>query len=154
MIQTIEIKNPKQKQEIANKILRQLPEWFSIESAIKDYVSKVRKQLFFAVKDNNQVIGFISVKENNSFVAEIEVMGVIKDYQLKGVGQSLILAAEKILKKRKIKFLLVKTLSENKRDKYYEKTRKFYLKNGFIPIFESNKIWDKQNPCVIMIKNL
>lgn len=149
----IKISDNCQKQKIANEILYQLPEWFSIERAIKDYVSKVRKQLFFAVEDNNKIVGFISVKENNKFVAEIEVMGVLKEYQSKGIGKSLIFAAEKTLKKRKIKFLLVKTLAESKKDKYYEKTRKFYLKTGFIPIFESDKIWDK-NPCVIMIKNL
>jgi len=154
MVKIIQISKGKQKQEITRDILHQLPEWFSIESAIRDYISKVKSQLFFAAKDKSQVIGFISLNENNQFTAEIEVMGILKDYQSKGIGGSLLLTAEKALKKKKIKYLLVKTLAEKKKDKYYDKTRKFYLKTGFIQILESEKIWGKKNPCVVMIKNL
>lgn len=149
-----EIKNQKLKSKITKEILTALPEWFSIEKAISSYCYMVKSQLFFVAKEKTMIVGFISIKENNKYTAEIEVMGVLKEYQSKGIGRNLLEIAVKHLKRRKIKYLIVKTLAKSKKDKFYDKTRRFYIKQGFDPIIESDKIWNKNNPCVIMIKRI
>ena len=152
MIKIIEIKRLKQKQTIANNILRNLPKWFSIEKAIIDYVVSVKNQEFFATFDKNKPIGFISIKLNDKSTAEICVMGILEEYQSMGIGKKLLTISEAHLKKKKIKFILVKTLSSLKKDKFYEKTRKFYIHNGFNPLEETTKVWGKENPCLILAK--
>ncbi|MBC7456865.1 MAG: hypothetical protein H7235_01205, partial [Bdellovibrionaceae bacterium] len=48
----------------------------------------------------------------------------------------------------------VKTLSEARAHENYEKTRKFYLKSGFVPIEEFKTLWGEHNPCLMLIKDL
>lgn len=152
LIKIIQIKQPRLKKEITNDILRSLHKWFSIEKAIVDYSNSVKDQIFFAVYDKEKPCGFISTKLNNQFTAEITVMGVLEEYQSNGLGKKLLKATELYLKKQKIKFLMVKTLSSKKKDKFYEKTRKFYLASGFYPLIETDKVWGKENPCLILVK--
>ena len=152
MIKIIQITQQKLKKKITNDILRSLPKWFSIEKAIVDYSNSVKDQIFFVVYDKEKPIGFISTKLNNQFTAEINVMGILEEYQSKGLGKKLLKAIELYLKKQKIKFLMVKTLSSKKKDKFYEKTRQFYLAAGFYPLIETEKEWGKENPCLILVK--
>jgi GNAT superfamily N-acetyltransferase len=79
-------------------------------------------------------------------------MGVTEDYQSKGIGKKLLKTAEINLKKKGIIFILVKTLSNKKRNKFYANTRKFYTHNNFYPIHETTKIWGQENPCLILAK--
>ena len=125
MIKIIEIKQSKIKQNIANNILRSLPKWFSFEKAIIDYIEAVKSQLFFAAYNKEEPIGFISIQLNNKLEAEIYVMGILEDYQSKCIGKRLLKTSEINLKKKKIKFILVKTLSSLKKDRFYEKQENF-----------------------------
>jgi len=152
LIKIIEIKQAKIKQDIANNILRSLPKWFSFEKAIIDYIEAVKSQLFFTAYNKNKPVGFISIQLINKLDAEIHVMGILEDYQSKGIGKQLLKTSEINLKKKKIKFIFVKTLSSKKRNKFYANTRKFYIHNGFYPLEETTKVWGKENPCLILAK--
>lgn len=68
------VKKYENKKNITEKILKELPEWFEIESSIKDYSYQVKKHTFFKASDKNKVIGFISSKTINKKKAEIIVM--------------------------------------------------------------------------------
>jgi len=39
-------------------------------------------------------------------------------------------------------------------NKHYEVARKFYKSVGFKDFYTNDKIWDQENPCLIMVKNI
>jgi RimJ/RimL family protein N-acetyltransferase len=139
---------------ICDRILRLLPDWFGIENAIKNYVKEVEKLQMFVAKKDDHIVGFITIKKHNPFSAEIHVMGVIPQYHGQGLGKSLILVAEQKLKIDATKFLQVKTLGPSRKNKEYDLTRKFYESVGFYPLEELEELWDKNNPCLIMVKKI
>lgn len=151
-LKTILDKN--EKTNITNHILRKLPEWFGIEESIIEYINGVKDTDFYVAYDSNIPIGFISIKANNKFTAEVYVLGVLKEYHNQGIGKKLLQKAEEILKDNKYKFIMVKTLGESHPDVHYKNTRKFYSKVGFYPLEEIKEIWGKENPCLIMVKDI
>ncbi len=135
-------------------ILRSLPEWFGIEDAIINYRNEINKMLTFGCYDNNNLNGFITINFHNEYTAEIHVMGILREFHSKGIGTELIRYCESILKNKKIEYLQVKTLAETNPDPNYALTRKFYLKNNFRPVEIFPELWDKNNPCLLLIKKL
>jgi GNAT superfamily N-acetyltransferase len=146
--------NNEEKTSITNYILRQLPEWFGIEEAIVNYINGVLNTQFYALYRSDQPVGFISIKSNNKYTSEIYVMGILKQYHKIGIGKKLLETAQECLINDNVKFLMVKTLAESHPDRHYKKTREFYYKTGFYPLEEIKEIWGKENPCLIMVKNL
>lgn len=60
------------KSEIAEGILRSLPDWFGIESGIVEYCHHINElPLFAAVAQTHAVIGFLSLKVHNEFTGLI-----------------------------------------------------------------------------------
>lgn len=150
-----EVQDSIQKSKICNEILRALPNWFGIESAIVDYVKSVAEMKFWSIDDeNNNSIGFIAICKHNPDAAEIHVMGILDKYHKLGYGKKLIQAAEMYLADNKVKYLSVKTLSDSHSDVHYAKTRKFYLNYGFVPLEEFKNLWGEHNPCLYLIKNI
>ncbi len=142
------------KSKVCLEVLTKLPEWFTLPEAIQDYSNGVKDSTMFIARENDTMIGFISLKQHFSTSYEVYVMGVLSKYHHKGIGTELLTHAEKYLKSNGAKYLTVKTLSESRTDKYYDLTRSFYYKNNFIPIEEFKELWDKDNPCLFMVKNL
>ena len=141
------------KQKVCREVLRDLPEWFGIEEATQHYIDSVVKYPFItAYNDNNEVMGFYSIREENTNTLDMYVLGVKKLYHNQGIGTLLQDFVYKYAKDKGYKYLLVLTLSKSHSDKGYALTRDFYHKYGFIDIYESNKIWGKENPTQIMIK--
>lgn len=154
MFKIIEIHDIEVKSNVTDSILRKLPEWFDIEEAIVEYVEGVKDTKFYVAYDVEKPIGFISVKHNNEYTSEIYVIGVLKEYQGKHVGKSLVDVANNTLANIGTKFLQVKTLGPSNSNKYYAATRKFYKSVGFHPLEEIKELWDEINICLIMIKNI
>jgi len=152
-IKVVRVDDPNAKSQICEKILRSLPDWFGIESAILDYIKDVQKMETWAAVDSD-IVGFLSLNKHNQQTAEIHVMGLLPDHHGKKIGSKLIQAAEESLLSQKYKFLTVKTLSEKRPNESYDKTRKFYLSYGFTPIEEFLTLWGEHNPCLMLIKNL
>ena len=149
----VKIEEFKEKSRICEKILRSLPKWFGIEAAILDYIKAVAEMETWAAVESD-VIGFISLKKHNTQTAEVHVMGLLPEFHGQKIGSGLIKVAEESLASEGFKFLTVKTLSEFCSDANYDKTRKFYLGSGFVPIEEFKTLWGEHNPCLMMIKNL
>lgn len=147
-----EINDNKEKIEISTKILKSLPNWFGIPESTQEYVNKSSKLPFFAAIEESNPLGFISIKENNEYTAEIYVMGVLPDYHKQGVGKALFNKTLRWAKEKGYEFLQVKTLDESHPDIYYAGTRKFYLSMGFKPLECFPELWGNENPCLIMIK--
>ncbi len=154
MITITEIKDELSKSRITEEILRQLPEWFGNEKSLLDYIETVKDKIFYCAMDNDHVVGFLCLKFNNQFTADIYVTGILKEYHRRGIGKELVQVAEKYLTSNGYKFFMVKTLGESSDYEFYKKTREFYLSVGFFPLEEFKEIWDADNPCLIMVKSL
>lgn len=75
-----EVNDEQEKREISTYILKSLPNWFGIPESTQEYIDESSKLPFFIAITESKPIGFISVKENNKYTAEIYVMGVLTDY--------------------------------------------------------------------------
>ena len=142
------------KANICVPILRALPEWFGIETAILRYETEIDILPTFLAIAASRTIGFLSIKQHTLHSAEVYVMAVLPEAHHKGVGRSLMGHAHEWLKRQNIQYLQVKTLGPSDPDESYAKTRLFYEAVGFIPLEEFKQIWDEDNPCLIMVKKL
>lgn len=136
------------------QILRSLPDWFGIESAIQDYAITIPNLPTFLAKIEEQTVGFLSLKQHNPYSAEIYVMGILPEYQHAGIGRALVEKAQEDAKSKAIEYLQVKTLGPSNADASYAKTRAFYLAVGFRPLEEFSQIWDENNPCLVLVKKI
>ena len=147
-----EVNEKDKKSEICNTILRALPNWFGIESAIVDYVNQVREMPFLSAFVSGEPVGFVAIKEHNQYTAEVCVMGILREHHRQGIGRKLIKWCEEYCITSGKEFLTVKTLDESRASKSYEKTRQFYLAIGFRPLEVFPLHWDKDNPCLFLAK--
>ena len=136
------------------KILRALPDWFGIEASLIQYVNDANTMPTIIVKDDDDVVGFLTIKKHFSETAEIHCMGILPQYHRKGIGKLLIKELENNLKNDGFKMLQVKTISEESACKFYARTREFYKSVGFIPLEVFPKLWDESNPCLQLVKQL
>lgn len=147
------ISSTEEKIEVCKSIVNSLSDWFD-EKGRSEYVSGVGETSVWASYDDNQLVGFISIKKNNEFTSEIYVFGVLKEYQGKGIGSELLDVVCYDLAEAKIKLLAVKTLDSSAEYEPYDRTRNFYLKKGFIPVDVYKNIWNEENPCLLMVKTI
>jgi GNAT superfamily N-acetyltransferase len=135
-------------------ILRMLPEWFGIEAALLQYAAEVDDLPTFLASVPGHVSGFLSLKQHNLYSSEIYVMGVQREVQRMGLGRALLGAAEEWLRLQACEYLQVKTLGSSNDDPGYAMTRSFYMALGFRPLEETRRIWNEENPCLILVKRL
>lgn len=150
----IEENSGQEKSQIAESILRSLPQWFGIEESILKYIKEVEKLPTIIARSGERGVGFLSFKQHNESAAELLVMGIYPDRHRLGIGKLLIQETESILRQRNIEYWQVKTVAPSRVDRFYDGTRAFYLKMGFRPLEEFTQIWGKDNPCLIMVKAL
>ncbi len=154
MVDIREVENDLIKSELTENILRNLPEWFGNERSLLEYIETVKGKKFYCAYYNNEAVGFLCLKINNSYTVDLYVTGILKEFHRQGIGRKLVETAENYSKDNGYKFFMVKTLGESNDYEYYRRTRAFYLSVGFYPLEEFTQIWDKDNPCLIMVKNL
>lgn len=133
------------------RILRALPEWFGIESAIVHYVEDVRSMETWVAEDAGAVVGFVTLRRHNPHSAEIQVIGVLPSHHGQGLGRALMETVEHAVTAEGFDLLQVKTLGPSRPDAFYERARAFYEHLGFIPL-EENNLWGDVNPCLILVK--
>lgn len=139
---------------VCAEVLADLPEWFGIEEANKNYAEQAEILPTFVAKVEGIVAGFMSLKLHSKGSAELYVLGVLKKYHRQGLGQKLLEASEQYLKNEGVVYVQVKTLAEQAGDPNYEKTRKFYLANDYVTLEVFPDLWDPHNPALQMIKRI
>jgi len=139
---------------VCEPILRSLPEWFGIESAIVEYVRAIDRLPTFVAEADGASAAFLTLRPTSEFAAEIHVMAVCRQAQRRGLGRALLGAAETHLRAQGTEFLQVKTLAESDPDANYAATRAFYAAMGFRPLEEIRQIWGEHDPCQIMVKTV
>jgi GNAT superfamily N-acetyltransferase len=135
-------------------ILRMLPDWFGIESAILNYEQEIEQLPTFLAKADGGVLAFLSLKRHNFFSAEIYVMAVRPEAHRGGIGRALVEAADSYVRGLGVEYMQVKTLGASRPNEEYARTRAFYEAMGFRPLEEIPQIWDEKNPCLILVKRL
>jgi ribosomal protein S18 acetylase RimI-like enzyme len=154
VIEVKKIQVSEEKSDICNDILRALPEWFGIESAIVDYTKQVRTMPVYGVFDGGKAVGFVALKIHNLHTAEVYVMGILEAYHRQGIGKKLIACCEAYCREKGMEFLTVKTLDASRENESYGKTREFYLSVGFKPLEVFPLLWDENNPCLFLVKRI
>ena len=149
-----EILDNNKKAEYTNNILRKLPEWFGIEESLLEYVSTVKKYPFWAAFNEENCIGFFSGKIHHNRTGDIYLCGVDPKYHGNGIGTLLFKEMENYFIKSNCKYIIVKTVDEMDIEKHYGKTVKFYKSIGFEKLITLPEMWDENNPCLIMIKDI
>ena len=139
---------------VCEEILRALPDWFGIEESLSQYVKDANVMPTILAKDNDEVVGFLTIKKHFPETAEIHCMGILPQYHRKGIGKLLIKELENYLKDDGLKILQVKTVSADRDCSAYAKTRAFYKAVGFIPLEVFPTFWDKANPCLVLVKQI
>lgn len=147
------IHNKNIKERICKEILEQLPEWFSKKDGITQYAKESRTSHLWADVENEKTVGFIVMKETSPYTVEINVMGVIKEYQRKGIGAELFKSFYDFAKNNNYEFIQVKTVKSGKYASY-DITNSFYKKLGFRELESFDNLWDKNNPCQIYIMSI
>lgn len=140
--------------EICERILRALPEWFGIESAIVEYAKEARHLTFLHAIIGGREAGFLTLTFPTPISAEIHAMAVLKAFHRQGVGSALTRAAELEARKLGARSISVKTLGADHPSPEYRGTREFYLAQGFLPVRELPDEWPSGNPCQLMRKLL
>ncbi len=135
-------------------ILRALPGWFGLEEAIVGYRRDLETMETWTARDDDRVIGFITVNRRFPTSAELQVLGVLEAYHRRGVGRRLLHHVETALRKDGVRFLQVKTLSPARENAEYARTRAFYRAMGYHPLEEFPTLWDPANPALQFIKAL
>lgn len=148
-----EIIDDEQKKKISRAILESLKEWFEVDSSREAYIEDSPGKLFFASFDGEKPNGFLYLKETGSSTVELAVMGVLKEFHRKGIGQELFEAAKERAKKLGYEFMQVKTVKMGVYSDY-DRTNKFYLALGFKEFEVIPTYWDEANPCQIYVMAL
>ena len=139
---------------LAEGILRALPDWFGIESAIVDYARAADEGPTFVAEAGGETIGFVTLKPTSTDAVEVHVMAVLPHAHRRGVGAALVERAAAHARAQGFALLHVKTLAPSDPDPNYAATRAFYAAVGFVPLEELPQVWGPQNPCLIMVRAL
>ena len=150
----IEIKDNNKKAEYTKLILEKLPDRFGNEKGLQNFINTVCEYPFWAALHNDNCIGFYSGKIHYSRTGEIYVCGIDPNYHGRGIGTLLYKKVEDYFTQNNCEYVIVKTLSDISNYEPYLKTKGFYIKMGFKELLTLTEMWDKDNPCLIMIKNL
>lgn len=135
-------------------ILRALPEWFGIESAIVEYVRDMDPMPTFVALDEGTVAGFIALHRHFEHSAEMHVLGLHPAYHRQGIGRRLVAACEEWLAQQGVEFVQVKTVGPSRDCPAYAQTRSFYLAMGYRMLEEFPTLWDPSNPCLVLVKHI
>jgi len=73
---------------ICTPVLRSLPEWFGIEGSLLQYFSEIEHLPTFLARTSGVVIGFLSIKQQNPYSAEILLMGIRPEFHRQGIGRN------------------------------------------------------------------
>ena len=117
----IEISGPHSGQSsLCEPVLRSLPEWFGIESAILDYIEAIDRMPTFLALDNGRTIGFATICRHFPTAAEIYVMAVRREYHLTGIGRKLLVRSESWLSTNGVRGRIINPFARGNKTPAYQ----------------------------------
>ena len=136
------------------RVLRTLPDWFGIEESLLEYANATSHMPTFVIRQEEEIIGFLSLKEHFQKSWEVNCIAVDFGYRGQGLGRKLHQRAEFWLGSKGATTLQVKTLASSHPSKAYAQTRKFYCSLGYQPIEEFPNLWGAHLPVLQLVKVL
>lgn len=119
-------------------IIAGLPHFFGDADGIRDCAAAVRSQPGVVATMDDRVAGFLTTLRHNDESAEITWMAVHANQRRRGIGSMLMDDAVPRLAADGVRMLCVLTAAESQEGPVvadgYEGTRRFYRKNGFVPL--------------------
>ncbi|MBQ8556235.1 MAG: GNAT family N-acetyltransferase [Clostridia bacterium] len=152
-MKVISVTDSNEKRAVARAILEDLPEWFSIPESTEEYIHESTKMPFFAAVEVGEAVGFMAMKETSAYTAEIYVCGVKKRCHRCGTGRAMFAALCGHAREQGYEYLQVKTVAAGYYAEY-DATRMFYERMGFRALEVFPTLWDKNNPCLVMVMRL
>lgn len=149
----VEIIDSNEKQAIARKVLEALTEWFEVEESREGYIKDCADWTFLAAKEDDNIMGFLCLKETGDATVELAVMGVMKEYHRNGAGRELVEKAKEVARAKGYEFMQVKTVKMGVYEDY-DRTNLFYISCGFKELEVFPFYWDEANPCQIYVMSL
>lgn len=146
------ITDPEFKAKIVEEILLDLPDWFGLPESTKKYIEDSKSLPLWLASVGEESVGFVTLSQSSEECAELHCMGVKMKYHHQGIGTLLYKEVEQYAKKS-FDYIQVKTVEEG-RYKEYDQTVAFYKRMGFVKLEVFPALWDKNNPCLIMIKRI
>ena len=150
----IEQPSASDKSPICERILRALPDWFGIETALVQFVREAAELPMLVASEDGAAMGFLTLRQHSACAWEIHAIAVLQERHRRGAGRRLLAEGERLLRQHRAEFLTVKTLSASAESDEYARTRAFYAAMGFRPLLELPTLWSAENPCLVMIKPL
>ncbi|TCL55021.1 acetyltransferase (GNAT) family protein [Kineothrix alysoides] len=144
------IQTEEEKERIADFVLKSLPEWFGVPESVEEYKDGVKSLPFWAEITDTGAVGFIAMKGTSRHTAEIYVMGVLEEFQGRGIGKQLFAELYSYAGMKGYSFLQVKTVQKGCYE-CYDRTSTFYEGLGFKELECFVSLWDENNPCQIYI---
>lgn len=145
--------NAEEERKVTRLILEALPEWFGITKAREEYIRDCADGMFFSACDGDKPVGFLHLKETGAATVELHVMGVLKEFHRRGIGQKLFHCARRAASEAGYSFMQVKTVQMGRYDEY-DRTNRFYIAMGFREFEVFLNLWDEWNPCQIYVMSL
>jgi GNAT superfamily N-acetyltransferase len=136
------------------QILRSLPGWFGIETALLEYAEATNRLPTFVAVADGTIVGFITLEGHSAIEWEIHCIAIHKSFRGKGIGAALVSSAEDWMKEKGALILLVKTIAESHPSPEFKESRAFYNSIGFASDKIIPDIWGPSNPCLQMRKEL
>lgn len=106
------------------------PLWFDKVAINESMPIDLNVQKGYVAEDKGTIIGFVTYTSDNGNV-KISWLGILPEYQRRGIGARLLKVVEKELGKIGVKKIRVETVAESEKYEPYERTRAFYIKMGF-----------------------
>ena len=153
-MQYVWIEDASDKRTICQTVLNDLPEWFGIPSAVADYVKGVADKPFLAAYRGTEAVGFYALREENPHTLDMYVLGVKKAYRNQGLGSHMQNMVNQYAREKGYMYLVVLTLAAKAESEAYAQTRPFYEREGFFPVYQSDSIWDENNPAQIYLRQV
>ena len=139
---------------VCRVILDALPDWFGIPEAVDNYVLDAATMTMLACHRDGQNVGMVVLNRTTDATLDIHIIGVLTPYHGQGIGTALVDAAATRARAGGASLLSVKTLGASHPDPCYERTRRFYLSVGFLPVEEFKDLWGPDLPCLLMVRPL
>lgn len=141
-----------------DEVIQSLPYHFGDPQGREDCAKAVRTHAGIAAIAGERIVGFLTWKPWFDSACEITWMAVHAESRGVGIGTLLVDRFAAHAREQRLRFLLVTTLSpsvvEPGVDDGYERTRSFYVKQGFVPTWEPEGWWNERNQALLMVQPL
>ncbi len=144
--------NIEEKSKIVREVILDLPDWIQVSDEMEKYIEDAKELPLWVAKNDEETIGFLTLRETSKDTCEIHAVGVKEVYQDLGVGKKLYYACEDYAKEN-YEYMQVKLLKEDFQEKP-DANVGFFKSLGFKKLETFKTIWDSWNPVLIMVKKI